>query len=114
VGWLGVFIAPTTKLAIWVEAICRMVHRTCPVRQPRHPNVRVPNVGALTAGPAWMSGDAPDMHCRVSGAPLRACLTSARSGAHLMRLQVTVGAEVAVVPPLHRAVRCTPYMSGEL
>jgi hypothetical protein len=38
-------------------------------------------VGALTAGPAWMSGGTPDMHCRVSGAPLRACLTSARSGA---------------------------------
>jgi hypothetical protein len=28
VGWLGVFIAPTTKLAVWVEAVCRMVHRT--------------------------------------------------------------------------------------
>jgi hypothetical protein len=53
----------------------------------------VPTVGALTAGPAWMSGGAPDMHCRVSGAPLRACLTSARSGAHLMLLQVTVGAK---------------------
>jgi hypothetical protein len=48
-------------------------------------------VGALTAGPAWMSGGTPDMHCRVSGAPLRACLTSARSSAHLMLLQVTVG-----------------------
>jgi hypothetical protein len=52
----------------------------------------VPTVGALTSGPAWMSGGTPDMHCRVSGAPLRACLTSARSGAHLMPLQVTVGA----------------------
>jgi hypothetical protein len=51
VGWLGVFIAPTTKLVVWVEAVCRMVHRTCPVRQPRHPNVRVPTVGALTLGP---------------------------------------------------------------
>jgi hypothetical protein len=40
-----------------------------------------------------MSGGTPDMHCRVSGAPLRACLTSARSGAHLMLLQVTVGAK---------------------
>jgi hypothetical protein len=68
-GWLGVFIAPTTKLGRWV-----------------------PIVGALTSGPAWMSGGAPDMHCRVSGAPLRACLTPARSGAHLMPLQVTVGA----------------------
>jgi hypothetical protein len=106
VGWLGVFIAPTTKLAIWVEAVCHMVHWTVrctpdmSVRQPRHPNVRVPTVGALTAGPVWMSGGAPDMHCRVSGAPLRACLTSARSGAHLMCLQVTVGAEVAVGPPV--------------
>jgi hypothetical protein len=89
-------------------------HRTCPVRQPRHPAVRVPTVGALTAGPAWMSGGASDMYCRVSGAPARACLTSARSGAHLMRLQVTVGAEVAVAPLSHRTVRCTPDMSGEL
>jgi hypothetical protein len=40
-----------------------------------------------------MSGSTPDMYCRVSGAPLRACLTSARSGAHLMLLQVTGGAE---------------------
>jgi hypothetical protein len=46
------------------------------------PDRWVPTVGALTAGPAWMSGGTPDMHCRVSGAPLRACLTSARSGAH--------------------------------
>jgi hypothetical protein len=44
----------------------------------------VPTIGALTSGPAWMSGGTPDMYCRVSGAPLRACLTSARSGAHLM------------------------------
>jgi hypothetical protein len=29
----------------------------------------------------------------VSGVPARACLTSARSGAHLMLLQVTVGAK---------------------
>jgi hypothetical protein len=78
------------------------------------PNVRVPTVGALTAGPAWMSGGAPDMNCRVSGAPARACLTPARSGAHLMRLEVTVGAEVAVAPLSHRTVRCTPDMSSEL
>jgi hypothetical protein len=85
-----------------------------PVRQPRHPNVRVPTVGGLTAGPAWMSGGTPDMYCRVSGAPAWACLTSARSGAHPMRLQVAVGAEVAVTSLSHRTVRCTPDMSGEL
>jgi hypothetical protein len=44
------------------------------------------------------------MHYRVSGAPVRACLTSARSGAHLMRLQVTIGAEVVVAPLLHRTL----------
>jgi hypothetical protein len=27
-GWLGVFIAPTTKLAVEVEAVCRMGHWT--------------------------------------------------------------------------------------
>jgi hypothetical protein len=55
-----------------------------------------------------MSGGAPDMNCRVSGAPAWACLPSARAGAHLMRLQVAVGAEVAVAPQLHRTVRCIP------
>jgi hypothetical protein len=53
----------------------------------------VSTVGDLTSGPAWMSGGTPDMHCRVSGVPLRACLTSARSGAHLMLLQVIIGAK---------------------
>jgi hypothetical protein len=84
------------------------------VRQPRHLTVRVLTIGALTAGPAGVSGGAPDMYCKVSGAPSRSCLPSARSGAHLMSLQVTVGAEVAVAVPLHRTVRCTPDMSGEL
>jgi hypothetical protein len=89
-------------------------HRTCPVRQPRHQNRWVPTVGALSSGPAWMSGGAPDMYCRVSGAPAWACLTSARAGTHLIRPQVAVGAEVVVAPLLHRTVRCTPDMSGEL
>jgi hypothetical protein len=55
---LGVFIAPTTKIAIG-EGCCRWAHRTvrcatghCLVRQPRHPTVRVltvSTVGALTS-----------------------------------------------------------------
>jgi hypothetical protein len=91
-GWLGVFIAPTTKLAVWWRpsvAWCTG-QSGAPATSPGR---WVPTVGVLTAGPAWMSGGAPDMHCRVSGAPLRACLNSARSGAHLMPLQVTVGAK---------------------
>jgi hypothetical protein len=46
-GWLGVFIAPPTKLAVG-GGFCRRVHRTVrcatghfPVRQPRYPAVRV-------------------------------------------------------------------------
>jgi hypothetical protein len=95
VGWLGVFITPTTKLAIWWRlsvAWCTEqsgAHRTVSGAPATSPGRWVPTIGALTAGPVWMSGGAPDMHYRVSGAPHRACLTSARSGTHLMLLQVT-------------------------
>jgi hypothetical protein len=87
-GVVGVFIAPTTKLAVWWRlsiAWCTGqsgAHRTVSGAPATSPGHWVPTVGALTAGPAWMSGGAPDMYCRVSGAPPRACLTSARSGAH--------------------------------
>jgi hypothetical protein len=59
-----------------------MAHRTLSGAPTTSPSRWVLTVGALTAGPAWMSGATPDMYCRVSGAPLRASLTSARSGAH--------------------------------
>jgi hypothetical protein len=46
-GAWGVFIAPTTKVVVG-EGCCRRVHQTvrcatrhCPVRQPRHPTIRV-------------------------------------------------------------------------
>jgi hypothetical protein len=81
VGWLGVFITPTTKLAVW----WRLSVAWCTGQSgapAMSPGRWVPTVGALTAGLAWMSGGTPDMYCRVSGALLRACLTSARSGAH--------------------------------
>jgi hypothetical protein len=84
VGWLWVFIAPTIKLAVWWGCLSHGAPDS-PVRQPRHQGRWVPTVGALTSGPAWTSGGAPDMHCRVSGAPAWACLTPARAGAHSMR-----------------------------
>jgi hypothetical protein len=99
VGWLEVFITSTTKLAVWwglSVAWCTGqsgAHRTVSGAPATTPGRWVPTVGALTAGPAWMSGGTSDMHCRVSGAPLRACLTSARSGVLLLLLQVTVGAK---------------------
>jgi hypothetical protein len=62
-GW-GVFIAPTTKVAVG-ETVCCMAHRTvrcatghCPVRQPRHPTVRVRPLELLHVGPP----DSPVVH----------------------------------------------------
>jgi hypothetical protein len=50
-------------------------------------------VGALTGGASGLSGGAPDRSCRLSGAPSARALTLARTVAHLMRLQSTVGAK---------------------
>jgi hypothetical protein len=83
-------------------------HRTCSVRQPRHQKSLGSTVGALSSGPAWMSGGAPDMHCRLSGAPAWACLTSAHAARAFNVSQVAVGAEIGFAPLLHRTVRCTP------
>jgi hypothetical protein len=66
-GW-GVFIAPTTKMADG-GGCCRQAHRTvrcatghCPVRQPRHPTIRVRPLELLTAGPP----DSPVVHRTVT------------------------------------------------
>jgi hypothetical protein len=66
-GW-GVFIAPTTKVAVG-ELYCRRAHRTvrcatghCPVRQPRYPTVRVRPLELLTDGPP----DCPVVHRTVT------------------------------------------------
>ena len=76
-GW-GVFIAPTTNSTVG-EAVYRWAHWTvrcatsqCPVRQPRHPTVRVRPLELLTCGP-------PDRSCSLSGAPSDACSDSARA-----------------------------------
>jgi hypothetical protein len=81
---LGVFIAPTTKTAVG-EGYSRWAHRTvrcatghCPVRQQRHPTVRVltvSTVGALTSWGTGQSGAALDRHCSLSGAPSGTALT---------------------------------------
>jgi hypothetical protein len=62
----------------WAAVDGRTGH--CPVRQPRHPTVRVltvSTVGALTSWCTGQSGAAPDRHCSLSGAPLAPALTSA-------------------------------------
>jgi hypothetical protein len=64
----GVFIAPTTKMAVG-EAVCRWAHLTvrcatghCPVRQPRHPTVRVRPLELWQLGPP----DSPVVHWTVT------------------------------------------------
>jgi hypothetical protein len=120
VWWLGVFIAPTTKRIVG-EGFCRMAHRTvwcatghCPVRQPRHPTVRVRPLELLSSGPP----DSPVVHrtCPVDCLVrlLARALTSARTVAHLIPLQMTVGAVVAVTPLAHWIVWCYTRQSGEL
>jgi hypothetical protein len=91
VGVVGVFIAPTTKLAIWWRLLSHgapdspVRHQTVSGAPATSPGCWVPTVGALTCGPAWLSGGAPDKSCRLSGVPPARALSSARAGAHLMR-----------------------------
>jgi hypothetical protein len=97
-GW-GVFRALNHHIAIG-DGCYRWAHRTvrcttghCPVRQPRHPTVRVlmvSTIGALTSWGTGQSGAAPDRHCSLSGAPSGATLTLRKLSAHCSCLQVTV------------------------
>jgi hypothetical protein len=53
-----------------------------PVRQPRHPTIRVltqSTVRALTSGSTGQSAATPDRHCSLSSAPLTSALTSVAS-----------------------------------
>jgi hypothetical protein len=122
-GW-GVFIAPTTKTAVG-EGCCRWAHRTvrcatghCPVRQPRHPIVRVlmvSTVGALTAWATRQSSAASDRHCSLSGAPSGAALTLRELFTHCSRCRRPLESIVALLsrysagtpdsPVTHRTVR---------
>jgi hypothetical protein len=123
VGWLGVFIAPTTKMAIG-DGFCRRAHQTvrcatghCPVRLPRHPTVRVRPLELLTTGPP----NSPVAHRTGSvDCPVRLlapALTSARAGAHCSAFNAFVDdrwRKVAVVPLAHHTVRWCTGQSGEL
>jgi hypothetical protein len=70
-----------------------------PVRQPRHPTVRVltvSTVGALTAWATGQSGAAPDSHCSLSGAPSGAALTLRELFAHCSRCRRPLESTVAL------------------
>jgi hypothetical protein len=115
VGWLGVFITPTTKLAVWWRLLSHgasdspMRHWTLSGAPATSPGRRVPTVGALSCGPAWLSSGAPDKSYRLSGVPPARALSSARRRA-FNALQSTVAREVAVAPLAHRT--CPANYSG--
>jgi hypothetical protein len=89
---VGVIYNPNHQTSRLVEAAVawRIGQSGAPAMSP---GCWVPTVGALTCGPTWLSGGAPDKSCRLSGVPPARALTSACAGAHLMRLQSTVGAK---------------------
>jgi hypothetical protein len=78
--WLGVFIA-TTKTIVG-GGCCRWAHQTVQcashVTQPLGFGRRRP-LEALSSSGTGQSGAAPDRYCSLSGAPLAAALTSART-----------------------------------
>jgi hypothetical protein len=86
---------PNHQVNHW-EGCLSMDAPDSPVRQPRHPTVRVltvSTVGALTSWGTGQSGAAPDSHCSLSGAPSGAALTLCELFAHGSRLQATVGVD---------------------
>jgi hypothetical protein len=110
---VGVFIGPTTKLAVWWRLLSHGAtgQSGAPATSPGR---WVPTVGALTCGPARLSGGAPDKSCRLSGVPpARALLLCARRRTFNV-LQTTAAREVADAPLAHRTVLCAPDMSSEL
>jgi hypothetical protein len=69
-----------------------------PVRQPRHPTVRVltvSTVGALTAWGTGQSGVAPDRYCSLSSALSGAALTLHELSAHYLLVSRTLESIVA-------------------
>jgi hypothetical protein len=80
-GWLGVFIAPTTKVTVG-EGFYHMVHRTLSGAPSTSPGHWVLTVGASDSWATGQSDGAPDSHYSLSGAPSSFALTSARTVAH--------------------------------
>ena len=95
-GVVGVFIAPTTKLAVWWRLLSHgapdspVCHRTLSGAPATSAGCWVLTVGALTGGASGLSGGA------------------------LNAVAVDRWHEVVVAPLAHRTVRCAPDMFGEL
>ena len=113
-GVVGVFIAPTTKCGRCWELSVRWrtgqsgAHRTVRCPLPRHHCRWILTVGASDLWARLGVRCTPDRYCLLSGVPVWARLTSARTARAFIAQQVAVGAEVAVALESHRTVRCTP------
>jgi hypothetical protein len=98
--WLGGIYSPNSQTNRWGGCLS-IGAPDSPVRQPRHPIVRVMTVsivGALTSCRTGQSGAAPESYCSVSGASLTPALTSARTVHALFTLLQTTVALLAVAP----------------
>jgi hypothetical protein len=105
VGWLGVFIAPTTKLAVWwwlTVVWCTPDMSGAPATLPGRWDS---TVGASDFWARLTVRCTPDKYYRLSGAPSRACLTSVRFWRALNAPAGDRWREVAVAPLAHRTVR---------
>jgi hypothetical protein len=122
-GWLGVFIAPTTKMTVG-EGFCRMAHRTvrcatrhCPVRQPRHHAVGFRPLELLTGGPSdsLVVHRTGPVHClvRILAPALTLRAQLALFTVHCSRCRRPL-AQIVVAPLAHRIVWCYTGQSGEL
>jgi hypothetical protein len=88
----GVFIALNHQFNRWGRLLS-MGAPDSPVRQPRHPIVRVlavSTVGALSSCGTGQSGATLDRYCALSGAPLAAALTLRELSTHCNTLQVSI------------------------
>jgi hypothetical protein len=105
--WLGGIYSPNHQNGYWGRLLSYGAPDS-PVRQPRHPTVRVRPLELLTCGP-------PDMSCSLSGAPSDACFDSARAvgTVHYSCCRRPL-AQVAVAPLAHRTVRWCTGQSDEL
>jgi hypothetical protein len=93
--WLGGIYSPNHQNNRWGGCLS-MGAPNSPVRQPRHPTVRVltvSTIGALTSWGTEQSGAAPNRHCSLSSAPSGAALTLRELSAHCSHLQATVGVD---------------------
>jgi hypothetical protein len=80
--WLGGIYSPQPPIQPLGQTAVDGCTGQCPVRQPRHPTVRVLTVsivGSLSSCGTGQSGATPDSPCSPFGAPSGSCSDSART-----------------------------------